>query len=230
VGRRPDGLWRSGRYTGVTRLRRRITWKVGLAVLGGIACLAAIAVIVIAVAYQRAFDKGMVRAISSALAECDAHTKATGIDSQGFPKGPVTVAFVNARPDANLVYPGATVLRRSSSPEVFCGLYMTRAAAKTEIEFSTPDPSATVTRWYEARLGAEGWQECAEYLHMPKNGGDTIRVFHRGSREGYTVDHFVPVYPSAPGNLFTVSYGIEPYPALPPPWTGSCTLVSPLPS
>ncbi len=198
---------------------------------GGIACLAAIAVIVIAVAIQRAFDKGMVRAVSSGLAECDAHARATGIDSHGFPKGPVTVAFVNARPDANIVYPGATVLRQSSSPEVFCGLYLSRSAAKTEIEFSTPDPVARVNRWYEARLGAEGWQECAEYLHMPENGGDTIRVFHRVDREGYTVDHFAPVYPSPPsGNLFTVSYGIEPYPDLPPPWSGNCTLVSPVPS
>jgi hypothetical protein len=216
----------------VTRLRRLITWKVGFAVLGGIACLVAIAAIVIAVALQRAVDKAMAHAVIGGLAECDAHAKATGIDSHGFPKGPVTVAFVSARPDANLVYPGATVLKRSSSPEVFlCGLYFSRSPAKTEIEFSTPDPAATVNRWYEAHLGAEGWQECAEYLHMPEYRSQTIRVFHRGDREGYTVDHFVPVYPSPPpGNLFTVSYSIDPYTNLPPPWTGNCTLVSPVPS
>jgi hypothetical protein len=209
-------------------LRRLITWKVGFAVLGGIACLVAIAVIVIAVALQRAVDKTMAQAIIGGPAECAVHAKATGIDSHGFTKGPVTVAFVNAQPDANLVYPGATVLKRSSSPEVFCGFYFSRSLAKTEIEFSTPDPVATVNRWYEAHLGAEGWQECAEYLHMP---GETIRVFHRGDREGYTLDHSVPVYPSPPpDNLFTVSYSIDPYTNLPPPWTGNCTLVSPVPS
>jgi len=214
----------------VTRLRRLITWKVGFAVLGGIACLAAIAVIVIAVALQRAVDKAMAHAVIGGLAECDAHAKATGIDSHGFPKGPVTVAFVNARPDANLVYPGATVLKRSSSLEVFCGLYFSRSPAKTDIEFSTPDPVATVNRWYEAHLGAEGWQECTEYLHKPEYRSQTIRVFHRGDREGYTVDHFVPVYPSPPpDDLFTVSYSIDPYTNLPPPWTGNCTLVSPAP-
>ena len=135
-------------------MRRLITRKVGFAVLGGIACLAAIAVIVIAVALQRAVDKAMAHAVIGGLAECGAHAKATGIDSDGFPKGPVTVAFVNARPDANLVYPGATLLKRSSSREVFCGLYLSRSPAKTDIEFSTPDPVATVNRWYEARLGA----------------------------------------------------------------------------
>ncbi len=212
-------------------MRRLITWKVGLAVLGGIACLAAIAVIVIAVVLQLAVDKVMARALIGGLAECDAHAKLTGIDSHGFPKGPVAVVFVNARPDADLVYPGATVLQRSSSPEVFCGLYLSRSPAKTEIQFSTLDPVATVNRWYEARLGAEGWQECAEYLHMPEYRGETTRVFHRGDREGYTVEHFVPVYPSPPpGNLFNVSYSIDPYTNFLPAWTAYCTLVSPVPS
>ena len=198
-------------------MRRLITRKVGFAVLGGIACLAAIAVIVIAVALQRAVDKAMAHAVIGGLAECGAHAKATGIDSDGFPKGPVTVAFVNARPDASLVYPGATLLKRSSSREVFCGLYLSRSPAKTDIEFSTPDPVATVNRWYEARLGAGGWQECAEYLHLPEYGSETIRVFHRGDREAYSVDHFVPVYPSPPpGNLFTASYSVDPYTNLPP--------------
>src|SRR5207245_5657672 len=93
-GGRPAGLGGARRYTGVTWMRRLITRKVGFAVLGGIACLAAIAVIVIAVALQRAVDKAMAHAVIGGLAECGADAKASGIDRDGFPRGTVTVAFV----------------------------------------------------------------------------------------------------------------------------------------
>lgn len=215
---------------GVSRLRRLINRRTLVIFISALAGLSVVAFIVLILVLQRNVNMAMARALIGGLAECDTHGKATGLDSQGLPKGPVSSGFVAARADANLVYPSAAVLQRSTGPEVFCGPGMARHAAEARIEFSTPDPVDAVNRWYATHLGAEGWRECAEDLRMPTSGGETIRGFHRGHRESYTVDHFVPVYPSPPpGNLFTVTYGIDPYvdPTIPPPWNGICTLVTP---
>lgn len=210
---------------------RLINKRTGLRILGGIGCLGAIALLVLVLVLQREINRAVAYGVLGGPAECHAHAKATGRDSQGLPKGPVTAAFVAARPNANLVYPGATVLKRSSSPEVVCPYpIMSLSRASTEIEFSTGDQSAAVNHWYEARLAAEGWRECAEELRMPTDRGETFRVFHRGRRESYSVDHSVPSYPSPPpSNVFTVTYSIDRYTdeSTPPGWTEVCTLVAP---
>jgi hypothetical protein len=199
-------------------------------VVGGIAGLALVALIAFYVILQRTVDEAMARALIGGLSECSTHAKATGFDSHGLPKGPVTAAFVEARADANLLYPGATTLKRSTRFETFCGLGMAWSPAQTDIQFSTGDPIDVVNRWYTDRLAGEGWRECAEELHMTPYRGETNRFFHRGNRESYYVDHFVPAYPSPPpGNLFTVTYSIDPYvdPSIPPGWSENCTLIAP---
>lgn len=199
-------------------------------VVAGVAGLAVVGFIVLALIAQRTVDEAMARGLIGALEECKTHGKSTGVDSHGLPKGLVTGAFVSARNDGNLLYPGATIINRTARSEVFCGPDMTRSPASTEIEFSTGDPVDAVNRWYTNRLSAEGWRECAEELHMTPYHGETTRVFHRGNRESYSIDHFVPEYPSAPaGNLFTVTYSIDPDtdPSIPPGWSENCTLIAP---
>jgi hypothetical protein len=180
-----------------------------------IGCLAAVVLTVLALPVLF----GIVVGLGSV---CNSHLKATGLDADGLPNGPVSADFVKSRPDASLIYPGATVIGGSSQNEVPCPM-VRRSTASVGIDLATPDSELKVNAWYKDRLLSEGWRECDRPL-----ASDTRR-FHRGDREWYTV---IWVHPadqaqqerSVTGHMFGVTYAIDP--SGPINWADYCQLSS----
>lgn len=85
---------------------------------------------------------------------------ASAADTAGLPTGPITAAFVDSRPDAHLVYPGATVLKTVVNPEgpTACSIDGCSAdQAYVDVWTATAASAATVRDWYKAEVVAQGY-------------------------------------------------------------------------
>jgi len=165
---------------------------VGLVALAG--CLTAIVLSVLALPVL----VGLGIAIDGNSAPCAEHEQATGLDANRLPNGPVSVDFLRTRPDASLIYPGATVRDTRSEPE-WCSRLGVWFDAALSTDLVTPDRVEQVNQWYADRLLSEGWQQCA----LNSSFGE----FQRGNRERLVID-WSPPNPRFGGKPFTVIYQI----------------------
>jgi hypothetical protein len=165
---------------------------VGLIALAG--CLTAIVLSVLALPAL----VGLGVALDGSAAPCAEHVQATGFDANRLPNGPVSVDFLRTRPDASLIYPGATVRNTRSEPE-WCSRQGVWFDAALSTDLVTPDQVEQVNQWYAGRLLSEGWRQCA----LDSRFGE----FQRGNREYYGID-WSPPNPPFSGKPFTVIYRI----------------------
>jgi hypothetical protein len=98
---------------------------------------------------------------ASVLSSCGQTPSPDGFDQAGLPIGPVTVAFISARPDAHVNYPGAMVFKTTVHPEgptqqTVDGTVGDPAYLTTY--FVTQDSATAVRAWYMRYLPAEGYR------------------------------------------------------------------------
>ncbi|MBV8528910.1 MAG: hypothetical protein JOZ75_11380 [Candidatus Dormibacteraeota bacterium] len=123
-------------------------------------------------------------------------------DQNGFPIGLVSAAFISARADAHLTYPGATVLRTRATGESpqSCSLDgCSDHAADVETLIATQDSATTVRNWYQHALGDRGYV-ChggfeASFMYQ-------LDAYHRGSREEFWVGYIDP-------QRYHLTYGVQ---------------------
>jgi hypothetical protein len=114
---------------------------------------------------------------------------ASATDAAGLPTGPITGAFIDSRPDAHLVYPGATVLNTVVNPEgpTTCSIDGCSAdQAHVDVWTATTASAATVRDWYKAEVVAQG------YGCVGSGGPDyayQTDVYSLGSREYLLVSY-----------------------------------------
>jgi hypothetical protein len=110
-------------------------------------------------------------------------------DAAGLPTGPITGPFIDSRPDAHLVYPGATVLNTLVNPEgpTICSIDgCSPDEARVDVFTATTALAATVRGWYKAQLVAQG------YGCVGSGGPDyayTTDSYSLGSREYLLVSY-----------------------------------------
>lgn len=115
-----------------------------------------------------------------------------GTDATGLPTTPITAAYINAQPDAHLVYPGATILRTNVHPEgptVQTIDGTTDDRAYVEVFMATPDSAAQVRNWYKAQTQSQDFM-CiagigADYMYQ-------FDVYLRGTRQILLVGYIKP--------------------------------------
>ena len=141
--------------------------------------------------------------------------QAPATDRDGLPTGPVTYRFVDSRPEAHLVYPGATVLASTGTTESSDPLEGLKNSAFAGAVLVTRDPPDQVYAWYQKQLSARGWKpyQLAALLSTQVSAAG----YRRGVREFFVgaVDdsHMFRVAPGAVpagGTLFEFTYSIEP--------------------
>ena len=106
-----------------------------------------------------------------------------GLDAQGLPTGPVTAAFVRARPESHLSYPGARLFQALSAGETGTG--DNRAAAYAGGIYITPDDPDKVSAWFNRTLMVSGWSAPAGA--SPLAGEVSTVRYRRGHRETLAV-------------------------------------------
>ena len=138
-------------------------------------------------------------------------------DHDGLPLGPVSYQFVNSRPPAQLVYPGAKTLRVIGHGESsYPAEGVTNAAFAGGI-LTSPDAPNQIYTWYRQRLSADGWKPYT--LAALLSTQMSAKGYQRGSRELFVVAIDDPrqlgavVGSQMPtgGTLFEYTYSISPH-------------------
>ncbi|MGH7722114.1 MAG: hypothetical protein ACRENL_04670 [Candidatus Dormibacteria bacterium] len=87
-----------------------------------------------------------------------AQTASDATDRNGLPISAITSEFINARTDAHIVYPDATVLKTIVHPEGPTRNSLDGSSsdpAYVEVFMATPDSAAAVRDWYRSELAAQ---------------------------------------------------------------------------
>jgi hypothetical protein len=105
-------------------------------------------------------------------------------DAAGFPLGPVSEAFVRARPEAQLAYPGASTVWPFWSGETSNVPESGRSSAFAGAVLATPDAPEQIYAWYERWLTEHGW---ARTRFLRAAGQPSIQGYARGQREVFSV-------------------------------------------
>jgi hypothetical protein len=121
-----------------------------------------------------------------------ATTSRSAPDAAGLPTIPITAAYINSRPDAHLVYPGATILRTNVHPEgptIHSLDGSTDDRAYVEVFMATPDSATEVRSWYKEQAASRNYM-CiagigADYMYQ-------FDVYLSGTREILVVGYIKP--------------------------------------
>lgn len=124
----------------------------------------------------------------------------------------VDAAWVRARPEAALFYPGSRLLAQSAQGEQDHPLAMSRASIPAQatsylVVDASPDQ---VLAWYSEHLKGRGWDDTTDRARAARPHAD----YGRGTREFVHVDVFGAAPPglaySGPGTVYAFIYGVNP--------------------
>jgi hypothetical protein len=134
---------------------------------------------------------------------------ARGIDD-GYPFQ-VSAAWVRARPDASLFYPGSQLLDQGAQGEQDRPLAMSNASipATAVSVLAANASSAQILDWYRLQLEAQGWDDTTDPTRTSRPHLD----FGRGSREFMRIEVFgrppAGIAYTGSGTVYTATYGIN---------------------
>lgn len=139
-----------------------------------------------------------------------------GRDAHGLPTCPVSNSFIQAQPEASLVYPGSTVISRSGSGEAhYIG---STNPADAGVFAATTAPMTTVDAWYQGWLTSHGWRPAQALALGPIE--ISSQAYAKDGRESFVVgasdlrfaslDYKIPTRLQSQ-TLYDTTFIIEPY-------------------
>ena len=142
-----------------------------------------------------------------------------GRDRNGMPTCPVTGQFLDAQPEAHLLYPGSTVVIGATGSGQTSDLFTGTNAAVIGMTAVTTAPMATVYAWYRTWMAAHGWHSAETYVVGPI--GLNSEGYTKGTRESFFIEEDSQVmakiekYPwaakEAGKTIYDFNFMIKPY-------------------
>jgi hypothetical protein len=155
--------------------------------------------------------------LAGAVLTTRALTASPALDANGLPTGPVSYAFIQARPEASLMYPGSKMFSQfggGESVEAFVG----RQNADIGAVMTTSASQDQIYAWYRTQLGSRGWTFLGPSAVLSTE--TSSQGYNRGTREVFLVGIIDPTglrdtlgRGLPPGVIgYEYSYAIEPSP------------------
>ncbi len=142
-----------------------------------------------------------------------------GSDRNGLPTCPVTGQFLDAQPEAHLLYPGSTVITSNGGQPESHDLFAGTGPADINTTAVTTEPMATVYAWYRTWMAAHGWHSAEPYVLT--GPGIASEGYTKGTRESFVIQEDSQeaarsIGPVVPPNLqsetlYEITFIIEPY-------------------
>jgi hypothetical protein len=121
--------------------------------------------------------------VAGLLGACVDRPRASGLDADGLPLGPVTYKDISAHPETQLYYPDATVISIRGSDERTV-MIKSRSAAFGGAILASQATAEQIYAWYREYLTAHHWSSCDALMALNQV---SLQAYCRGHREHFVV-------------------------------------------